>query len=121
MYQAGIAASELLGLAHESASYRALPRVTFTDPEVRGIGLTEVQARGRDVAVRTAVSQIPSSSRGWMIYAYPAFHRAIEDAIAQLSLRRSLVSRKKLAAGDAIGWIGSTTRDDDPAERTLLP
>jgi pyruvate/2-oxoglutarate dehydrogenase complex dihydrolipoamide dehydrogenase (E3) component len=112
--------------------------VIFTDPEVGAVGLTEAQARGRDVTVQTAVSPIPSSSRGWihgpgndgfikliadagagvligatsagpaggevlgalavavhaqvpvtllsqMIYAYPTFHRAIEDAITQLS------------------------------------
>ena len=30
---------------HESASYAALPRVAFTDPEVGAAGLTEAQAR----------------------------------------------------------------------------
>ena len=33
MYQARIAASDILGQPHEPASYRALPRVTFTDPK----------------------------------------------------------------------------------------
>jgi hypothetical protein len=66
MYQARIAASDILGQAHEPASYRALPRVTFTDPEVGAVGLTEAQARGTEVSVRTAVSPIPSSSRGWI-------------------------------------------------------
>jgi pyruvate/2-oxoglutarate dehydrogenase complex dihydrolipoamide dehydrogenase (E3) component len=64
MYQAGVAASDILGQAHQRASYRALPLVTFTDPEVGAVGLTEAQARGRDVIVQTAVSPIPSSSRG---------------------------------------------------------
>ena len=63
MYQAGIAASDILGQAHQPASYRALPRVTFTDPEVAAVGLPEAQARGRDVTVQTSVSPIPSSSR----------------------------------------------------------
>ena len=66
MYQARIAASDILGQAHEPASYRALPRLTFTDPEVGAVGLTEAQARGRNVTVRTAVSPIRSSSRGWI-------------------------------------------------------
>ena len=64
MYQARIAARDILGQAHEPASYRALPRVTFTDPEVGAVGLTEAQARGTNVTVRTAISAIPSSSRG---------------------------------------------------------
>jgi len=66
IYQAGIAASDILGQAHQPTRYRALPRVTFTDPEVSAVGLTEAQARSRDVTVQTAVSPISSSSRGWI-------------------------------------------------------
>ena len=40
--------------------------MTFTDPEVGAVGLTEAQARGRDLTVQTAVSPIPSSSQGWI-------------------------------------------------------
>jgi pyruvate/2-oxoglutarate dehydrogenase complex dihydrolipoamide dehydrogenase (E3) component len=136
MYQARIAASDILGQAHQPTSHRALPRVTFTDPEVGAVGLTEAQARGRDVTVQTAVSrsrpppgagstapandgfikliadagiligatyagpaggevlgtlavalhaQVPVAVLSQMIYAYPTLHRAIEEAIAQLS------------------------------------
>ncbi|KAA8962464.1 NAD(P)/FAD-dependent oxidoreductase [Mycobacterium sp.] len=138
MYQAGIAAADVLGENPHPAEYRAVPRVTFTDPEVGAVGLTEQAARDRGIAVRTGVAAIPSSARGWihkagndgvvklvedtsrgvlvgatvvspaggevlamltlavdaqvptarlrrMIYAYPTFHRAIEDALADLS------------------------------------
>ena len=54
--QARIAASDILGQAHEPASYRALPRVTFTDPEVGAVGLTEAQARGRKSPCRLFAS-----------------------------------------------------------------
>ncbi|MDE3204772.1 MAG: NAD(P)/FAD-dependent oxidoreductase [Acidobacteriota bacterium] len=137
MYQARIAASDILGFPHEAADYRALPRVTFTDPEVGAVGLTEDQARARGITVSTALTPVPSSARGWihktgndgliklvadrdsgvlvgatsagpaggevlsalavavhgrvpistlaeMIYAYPTFHRAIEDAVRGL-------------------------------------
>ena len=137
MYQARIAASDILGFPHEPADYRALPRVTFTDPEVGAVGLTEDQARARGITVSTALTPVPSSARGWihktgndgliklvadrdsgvlvgatsagpaggevlsalavavhgrvpistlaeMIYAYPTFHRAIEDAVRGL-------------------------------------
>jgi pyruvate/2-oxoglutarate dehydrogenase complex dihydrolipoamide dehydrogenase (E3) component len=183
MYQARIAARDILGQAHEPASYRALPRVTFTDPEVGAVGLTEAQARGTDVSVRTAVSPIPSSSRGWihgpgndgfikliadtgagtligatsagpaggevlgalavavharvpvavlsqMIYAYPTFHRAIEDAITQLSLRRpdrittravalpaKIVERGENCAGFCAGAVVRV--DFDPADHPV--
>jgi pyruvate/2-oxoglutarate dehydrogenase complex dihydrolipoamide dehydrogenase (E3) component len=137
MYQAEIAARDILGEAGPEADYRALPRVTFTDPEVGGVGLTEAQARDRGLRVRTGLAELPSSARGWihkagnagfiklvedagegvlvgatsagpaggevlyglavaiqaglptdrlrhMIYAYPTFHRAVEDALRAL-------------------------------------
>ncbi|MGC4818659.1 dihydrolipoyl dehydrogenase family protein [Micromonospora sp. DT63] len=120
------------------ADYRALPRVTFTDPEVGAVGLTEQQARERGINVQVGFTKLGSSTRGWihqvgdegfikliadadqgvligatsvgpaggevlsalvvavhaavplsqlrhMIYAYPTFHRAIEDALRNLS------------------------------------
>jgi pyruvate/2-oxoglutarate dehydrogenase complex dihydrolipoamide dehydrogenase (E3) component len=137
MYQAAIAARRVLGEGGPGAEYHAVPRVTFTDPEVGAVGLTEVQARERGIDVLTATTEVPSSARGWihkvgndgviklvqdagrgvligatsvgphggevlsalalavhaevpverlkqMIYAYPTFHRAIEDALGRL-------------------------------------
>jgi pyruvate/2-oxoglutarate dehydrogenase complex dihydrolipoamide dehydrogenase (E3) component len=138
MYQARIILGELLGQPRHPAEYHAVPRVTFTDPEIGCVGLTEAQAREHlGDRIRTAVSQIPSSARGWihkagndgfiklvadsergvlvgatsagptggevlsmltlavhaelpvrrlteMIYAYPTFHGAVEDALGQL-------------------------------------
>ena len=138
MYQADIAVRDILGQGGEPADYRAVPRVTFTDPEIGSVGLTEEQARAAGMRVRTGVTQIPSSARGWihkagndgfikvvedaeravlvgatsagpsggevlsalqvairaevpvatlrnMPYAYPTFHRAIEDALKNLN------------------------------------
>jgi pyruvate/2-oxoglutarate dehydrogenase complex dihydrolipoamide dehydrogenase (E3) component len=65
MYQADIAVADLLGEPVE-ADYRAVPRVTFTDPEVGAVGLTEEQARARGLSVRTGSTPIPSSTRGWI-------------------------------------------------------
>src|SRR5690606_30501234 len=39
-----IVASDILGKKHAPARYDALPRVTFTDPEVASVGMTEAQA-----------------------------------------------------------------------------
>jgi pyruvate/2-oxoglutarate dehydrogenase complex dihydrolipoamide dehydrogenase (E3) component len=137
MYHAGIVIADLLGQEHHGAEYHAVPRVTFTDPEIGSVGLTEAEARDQGIDVRTVSSQIPSSARGWihkagndgfiklvqdasrgilvgatsvgpvggevlsmltlsvharipvqrlreMIYAYPTFHRAVEDALRDL-------------------------------------
>jgi pyruvate/2-oxoglutarate dehydrogenase complex dihydrolipoamide dehydrogenase (E3) component len=137
MYQAAITVGDILGQDGPAADYAAVPRVTFTDPEIGAVGLTEVQARDQGLTVRTASARIPASARGWihkagndgfvklvidadrdlivgatsagpvggevlsalsvavharvpvatmrsMIFAYPTFHRAIEDALKSL-------------------------------------
>ena len=67
MYEANIAVHDILGTPDAPiADYKALPRVTFTDPEIGAVGLTEQQARDKGVEVRTAMAQIPASSRGWI-------------------------------------------------------
>ncbi|HEY0803844.1 MAG TPA: NAD(P)/FAD-dependent oxidoreductase [Pseudonocardiaceae bacterium] len=66
MYQGGIATRAILGRPGHGAEYHAVPRVTFTDPEVGSVGLTEAQARERGLTVRVALTQIPDSSRGWI-------------------------------------------------------
>jgi pyruvate/2-oxoglutarate dehydrogenase complex dihydrolipoamide dehydrogenase (E3) component len=66
MYQADIAVRDILGAGGESADYSAVPRVTFTDPEVGSAGLTEEQARAAGLQVRTATTQVPYSTRGWI-------------------------------------------------------
>src|SRR5690606_7025814 len=46
-YQAGIVIRNALFRLPTKADYRALPRVTFTDPEFASVGLTEAEARAR--------------------------------------------------------------------------
>lgn len=76
MYQAGIAIDDILRRAGggggaadgggRRADYRALPRVTFTDPEVGAVGLTEQQARDRGLNVRVGFTPLSDSTRGWI-------------------------------------------------------
>ncbi|HSL58478.1 MAG TPA: NAD(P)/FAD-dependent oxidoreductase [Acidimicrobiales bacterium] len=137
MYQAAIAVADILGQPHETADYAALPRVTFTDPEVGAAGLTEAQAREAGIDVAVGSTLVPHTARGWihkagnegiiklvadrqhgvlvgatavgpnggevlgllalavhaevplstlrtMIWAYPTFHRGIEDALDRI-------------------------------------
>lgn len=66
VYQAPIAAADILGQGGSPADYRAVPAVTFTDPEVATVGRTESAAAEQGVRVRTASTEIPSSPRGWI-------------------------------------------------------
>ena len=65
-YQARIAAADMLGADTAPARYHAVPRVTFSDPEVGAVGLTESQAieRGRDVVCTSM--DLATSSRGFL-------------------------------------------------------
>jgi pyruvate/2-oxoglutarate dehydrogenase complex dihydrolipoamide dehydrogenase (E3) component len=138
MYQSPIAVADILGQDHAPADYRAMPRATFTDPEIGAVGLTEAQARDARIDVRVGATRVPQTARGWihkagndgviklvedagrgvlvgatamgptggeilglltlavhaevptdrlrdMIYAYPTFHRGVEDALRDLA------------------------------------
>jgi pyruvate/2-oxoglutarate dehydrogenase complex dihydrolipoamide dehydrogenase (E3) component len=81
MYQAEIAVRDILGRGGPDADYRALPRVTFTDPEIGGVGLTEAQAREQGIRVRTGITRVPDSTRGWIHKAgNEGFIKVVEDA-----------------------------------------
>jgi pyruvate/2-oxoglutarate dehydrogenase complex dihydrolipoamide dehydrogenase (E3) component len=66
MYQAAIAVRDILGRDGPEADYRAVPRVTFTDPEVGSVGMTEKQARAAGSDVRVGWTELASSSRGFV-------------------------------------------------------
>ena len=66
MYQAGIVARDILGQDGPPASYHAVPHVTFTDPEVGSVGMTEQQARDAGLNVRVGTTDLASSTRGWI-------------------------------------------------------
>jgi len=138
MYQADLAVRDILGQTAPPADYRAMPRVTFTDPEIGAVGLTERAARDAGLSVHVGATDLSASARGWihgagqgliklvadtdrrvlvgatsigpdggevlgllalavhaavpvptladMIFAYPTFHRAIQEAVRDLAL-----------------------------------
>lgn len=136
-YQAKIAIADILGRAFTPADYSAVPRVTFTDPEVGSVGMSAKEAGEAGLDVAVGRSTVSVSARGWihktgndgfiqvvadrqrdalvgatsmgphggevlgmltlavhaatplgqlrsMIYAYPTFHRGVEDALRDL-------------------------------------
>jgi pyruvate/2-oxoglutarate dehydrogenase complex dihydrolipoamide dehydrogenase (E3) component len=66
LYQAGIVVTDILGERPEPADYRALPRATFMDPEIGGVGLTEAAARQAGLDVAVATKRVPATFRGWL-------------------------------------------------------
>ncbi|HMC41961.1 MAG TPA: NAD(P)/FAD-dependent oxidoreductase [Acidimicrobiales bacterium] len=81
MYQARIAIADILGHDGPGAEYKALPRVTFTDPEVGAVGATEAEARAAGIRVRTGTTPLPAAARGWIHKAgNDGFIKLVEDA-----------------------------------------
>jgi pyruvate/2-oxoglutarate dehydrogenase complex dihydrolipoamide dehydrogenase (E3) component len=66
VWQARVLIAELLQRDEPFGGYRGLAWVTFTDPEVGRVGLSEAQARERGITVRTGSARISSSTRGWI-------------------------------------------------------
>lgn len=105
-YQAGIVVADMLDRVRRSgaaadpdgtvprADYQALPRVTFTDPEVGAVGLTESQARQRGINVQVGHVPLGSSARGWI-------HRA--DGLIKLVAD---ADRGVLVGGTSVGPAG---------------
>jgi pyruvate/2-oxoglutarate dehydrogenase complex dihydrolipoamide dehydrogenase (E3) component len=108
-YQAQIAAADILGQPHAAADYSAVPRVTFTDPEVAGIGMTEAQARAAGLDVRVGLLPTAASDRGWLHGAGAA--RGAVKLVADAQTGRLLGgSVMGPAAGEVIAFIGLAVR-----------
>lgn len=81
MYQAAIAYRDIVGEPGAGAEYHAVPRVTFTDPEVGSVGLSEAAARQAGLNVRVGTAGPPASTRGWIHGAeHGDFVKVVEDA-----------------------------------------
>jgi pyruvate/2-oxoglutarate dehydrogenase complex dihydrolipoamide dehydrogenase (E3) component len=81
MYQAEIAIRDIMGEDGGTADYRAVPRVTFTDPEIGSVGMTQAQAIDAGIGIRVGHSQVPVSARGWIHKAgNDGFIKVVADA-----------------------------------------
>ena len=113
VYQGRIAAADVLGHDHRPADYSAVPRVTFTDPEVARVGLTEAKARELGHRVRTGVATTASSARGW-IHGPGAEHgvaKLVADADRDVLVGASVMGPH---AGEVVGLLVLAIRQRVP-------
>jgi pyruvate/2-oxoglutarate dehydrogenase complex dihydrolipoamide dehydrogenase (E3) component len=66
MYEADVVVRDILGQGGAAARYDAIPRVTFTDPEIGAVGLTEAAAREKYQNVRVGTVDVATTTRGWI-------------------------------------------------------
>ncbi|HRJ69993.1 MAG TPA: FAD-dependent oxidoreductase [Beijerinckiaceae bacterium] len=88
-YQAGLVVRNALFRLPVKADYAAVPRVTYTDPELAAVGLSEAQARAEQTGV--------------MVYRWP--FAEVDRARAEretAGLIKAVVSRKGVVLGAAI-------------------
>jgi pyruvate/2-oxoglutarate dehydrogenase complex dihydrolipoamide dehydrogenase (E3) component len=121
VYQGRIAAADILERDHPGADYSAIPRVTFTDPEVAGVGMSEKQARDSGLNVKTGMATTASSARGWIHG--PGAEYGVTKLVAD-SDRNVLVGASTMgpAAGEVLGVLvlGIKERIPIPALRDLI-
>jgi pyruvate/2-oxoglutarate dehydrogenase complex dihydrolipoamide dehydrogenase (E3) component len=77
-HEAGIVVDDILG-ERRARDYGAVPRVTFSDPEVASVGLTEPQARERGEVV-TATIEIADNERAHIDDALDGVVKLVADA-----------------------------------------
>jgi pyruvate/2-oxoglutarate dehydrogenase complex dihydrolipoamide dehydrogenase (E3) component len=116
MYQAGIAIAAVLGSdGAPTADYRAVPRVTFTDPEVGSVGMTEQQARDAGLSVRVGVTDLATSSRGWIHKAGNAgLIKLVEDADRGVLVGASSVGPN---GGEVLSALSVAVHGEVPTKR----
>jgi pyruvate/2-oxoglutarate dehydrogenase complex dihydrolipoamide dehydrogenase (E3) component len=78
-YEAEIVADDILGRP-QPRDYRVVPRVTFCDPEVASVGLTEREAREQGHEVRTSVSAASDNERAHIEGSTQGLVKLVADA-----------------------------------------
>ena len=117
MYQGEIVVRDVLGQEGHTADYRAVSRVTFTDPEVGSVGMTEQQARDAGLDVRVGLADLADSSRGWI-------HQQGADGLLKLVAdagRGVLVGATSIgpSGGEVLGLLALAVHAEVPLERLL--
>ncbi len=115
MYQADIVVRDILGREVVPADYRAVPRVTFTDPEIGSVGRTEREALAEGIEVRVGLARVPDSARGWI-------HKAGNEGLVKIVEDRDrgvLVGATSMGpcGGEMLGLLTLAVHAEVPTSR----
>jgi len=113
MYQAGVVIRDVLGEGGPPAEYAALPRVTFTDPEVGAVGLTEAQARDELSNVEVGLTPLGETTRGWIAKA-DGLIKVVADADRGVLVGATVVGP---AGGEVLGALAVAVHGQVPIDR----
>jgi pyruvate/2-oxoglutarate dehydrogenase complex dihydrolipoamide dehydrogenase (E3) component len=118
MYQSAIAVASILGKDGPAADYRAVPHVTFTEPEVGGVGMTEKQARDAGLSVHVGTTDLSASTRGWIAQA-EGLIKLVEDADRGVLVGATVAGP---AGGEILGMLVTAVHAEVPTAtlRTMI-
>ena len=93
------------------ADHTAVPRVTFTDPEVASVGLSETGARARGIEVVTAVTDPGETARGYIYDFKGGTIKLVGDKKNGVLVGATIVSPR---AGEMLGELMLAVRAGTP-------
>ena len=120
MYQSQVALRDVLDHDGPPATYHAVPHVTFTDPEVGGVGMTEQQARDAGLTVRVGSTPLEQSSRGFLHGpGAMGLIKVVEDADRGVLVGATAVGP---AGGEILGLLALAVHAEVPVDtlRTMI-
>ena len=100
-YHGQVVAARLRGL-DARADHSAVPRVTFTDPEVASVGLSEAVARARGVDVVVVATDPAESARGYIHDFHGGALKLVGDRTRGVLVGATLVTPR---AGEILGEL----------------
>ena len=100
-YHGQVVARRILG-ADARADHTAVPRVTFTDPEVASVGMSEASARERGVDVIVASTEPGASARGYIHDFQGGLIKLVGDRQRGVLIGATLVTPR---AGEIVGEL----------------
>lgn len=115
IHQGGIARADILDPDAPVPTDSVVSRVTFTDPEVGAVGMSEAEAREAGIDVATAVVEVSGTARGWL-------HAAGNEGLIKLVADRErgvLVGATSMGphGGEVLGLLSLAVHESTPIER----
>ncbi len=110
-YHGRVIGRTLRGRGARPANHSAVPRVTFTDPEIGSVGLTEAQARERGLEVRVVSVDAAGTARGFIHDFEGGLVKVVVDAGRGVVAGATIVSPR---AGEIVGELTLALRAGVP-------
>jgi pyruvate/2-oxoglutarate dehydrogenase complex dihydrolipoamide dehydrogenase (E3) component len=100
-YHGQVVARRLRGI-DAKADHTAVPRVTYTDPEVASVGLSEAAARAKGIDVAVAVADPAETARGYIHDFHNGALKLVGDRARGVLIGATLVTPR---AGEILGEL----------------